>query len=231
MFELHATIREARKKLGSLRNAGVVPAILYGPGVHPLPLAVKQGDFERAFSEAGESSLLKLVVDQNGQQQPHVVLIRGLQRDPMRGLPVHLDFHAVRLDEEIKIDVPLHFVGVPPIEARSEGVVVKDLHEVKVMALPENLPHEIDVDISSFETIDAEIRLRDIKLPDGVRIAEDLELVVVHAAPLMSEEEAAAIEAPSVEDIAAVEVVGAKEGETAPEENAENAPENKAQET
>lgn len=227
MFELHATTREAGKKLGSLREAGDIPAILYGPGVTPMPLSVKRGDFERAFSEAGESSLLKLVVDQNGNPQPHVVLIRDLQRDALRGLPRHLDFHAVRLDEEIKIDVPLHFVGSASIEARSEGVVVKDIHEVKVEALPEHLPHEIEVDISGFDTVDAEIRLKDLKLPHGVRIVEDLELVVVHAAPLMSDAEAAAIEAPSEASVADIEVVGEKKGE-AVEESTEDAGEEKA---
>lgn len=221
MFELHAKTREAGKKLGTLRRLGRVPAVLYGPGVEPLALETPQGDFERAFAAAGESSLLKLLVESDGSSKPHVVLIRGVARDPLRGVPIHLDFHAVRLDAEIKIDVPFNFVGQAPIETRGEGVVVKDLHELEVEAFPENLPHEIDIDISGFDTVDAEFRVRDVVLPKGVRAVTDSDLVVAHAAPLISEAEISAIETSTDEGLASVEVITEKK-EGASEAEGEN---------
>ena len=218
MFELHATTREAGKKLGTLRQEKQVPGVLYGPGVEPLTLAFSRKDFQRAFDEAGESSLLRLIVDDTAKGGTHVVLIRDVQRDPVRGFPTHSDFHAVRLDEEIKIDIPLNFIGSSSLETRGEGTIVKDMHEIEVEAFPEKLPHEIDVDISGMETVDAELRVRDLQLPDGVRAVSDEDLVVVHAAPLMSEAEIASIEEPSEEAVGEVEVVGEKkEEDTEPE--------------
>lgn len=217
MFELRATTREAGKKLGTMRNAGEVPAILYGPGVEPLSIAISRQNFERAFAEAGESSLLRLVIDDSEGKGTHVVLIRDIQRDPIRGKPLHLDFHAVRLNEEITLKVPLDFAGQSPIEARGEGVVVKDLHELEIEALPEKLPHDIRIEISRLDTIESEIRVRDLVLPDGVRAVSDPDLVVVHVAPPMSEEEVSAIEKSTEEGVSEIEVIGAKKEEVAEE--------------
>lgn len=229
MLELKATTREAGKKLGTLRRNGNVPAVLYGPGVNALALQVPRGSFDRVFVEAGESSLIKLVVERDGGAQPFVVLIRDIQRDPVRGSPLHLDFHAVRLDEEIRIDVPIDFIGVCPVEARSEGVLAKELHELEVEALPEKLPHEISVDVSSLDAVDAMIRVADLKLPDGVRVLNDPDSIIVRVAPLISEEEIAAVEAPAEEAPPEVEVIGEKgkkAGEALGSEGEREQPEN-----
>lgn len=227
MLELNATIREPKKKLGTLRKSGAVPAVLYGPGVEPQALQVPRGAFDRTFSEAGESSLVKLLVERDGKMQPFIVLIRDVQRDPVRMVPVHLDFHAVRLDEEIRIDVPIEFVGASSVEARSEGVLAKEMHELEVEALPEKLPHGIPVDVSSLDVVDAAIRVADLKLPDGVRVLNDPEAIIVRVAPLISEEEIAAVEAPAEEGPPEAEVVGKKEKE----EETEEASEGKREET
>jgi len=218
MLELKAKTREPGKKLGTLRKADQVPAVLYGPDVKPVALAVTRGDFDRVFSEAGESSLVRLLVDQDpsiasGQAGSHIVLIRDIQRDPLRDKPLHLDFHAVRLNEEIKIDIPLHFIGTAPVETRNEGVLVKELHELEVEALPEKLPHEIEVDVFGLDVIGAEIRVADLALPEGVHVVAEPDTVIVHAAPLMSEEEISAIEAPVAASVEDVEVIGAKKEE------------------
>lgn len=235
MLELKAKIREAGKQLGTLRKSGEVPAVLYGPDVKPVALAVPRGDFERVFSEAGESSLVRLVVNEDSstdRQATHVVLIREPQRDPVRDNPIHLDFHAVRLNEEIKIDIPIHFIGAASIETRNEGVLVKELYELEVEALPEKLPHEIAVDISGLDSIGAEIKVSDLVLPDGVRATAEPDVVVVHAAPLMSEEEISAIETPAEVSVEDVEVIGAKkedegEGDEEVTEKAASAKEDK----
>jgi len=225
MQELRATKRDSGKKLGTLRRSGSVPAVLYGPDVEPVALSVGQLDFERVFSESGESSLVRLFVPEEHGERQFVVLIRDVQRDPMRDKPLHLDFHAVRLNEEIKIDVPLVFVGEATIEKRSEGVVLKEIHEIEVEALPEKLPHEIEVDISALQTINQAITIADLPLPQGVRATADSETVVARAAPLVSEAEIAALEAPSEESVEAVEVVGEKKEDE--EEPAAEEPETK----
>lgn len=209
---MKAKTRDPGKKLGTLRASGEIPAVLYGPDVEATPLAVRRRDFLRAFAEAGESSLIRLSVDADGTVKPFVVLIRDVQRDALSDQPQHADFHAVRLNEVIKIDVPLVFVGSSPAESRGEAVVTKELHELEVEALPEKLPHEIEVDIASLENVDDAIHVSDLTLPDGVRTAVDPATVVVRAAPLMSEEEIGELEGAPEEGVPEVEGE-VKEGE------------------
>jgi large subunit ribosomal protein L25 len=222
MIELRATTRQSGKGLGTLRASGFVPAVLYGPDIEPLSLAVDRIAFERVFAETGESSLVRLVVERRDDvssqggfpERPFIVLIRDVQRDPIRNRPIHLDFHAVRLNEEIKIAIPIEFVGVAPIEERGEGVVAKELRELEVEALPEKLPHEITVDLSRLTAIDETITIADVTFPDGVRAVAPPETIIARAAPLVSEEELAALETPPEEGVEKVEVVKEKkEGE------------------
>jgi len=147
-------------------------------------------------------------------ERPFIVLIRDVQRDPIRNRPIHLDFHAVRLNEEIKIAIPIEFVGVAPIEERGEGVIAKELRELEVEALPEKLPHEITVDLSRLTAIDETITIADVTFPDSVRAVAPPETIIARAAPLVSEEELAALETPPEEGVEKVEVVKEKkEGE------------------
>ncbi|OHA48273.1 MAG: hypothetical protein A2991_01075 [Candidatus Terrybacteria bacterium RIFCSPLOWO2_01_FULL_58_14] len=212
MRELKVVIREAGHRLATLRNAGQVPAVLYGPDVPATPVSVPYGEFERAFAEVGESSLLRLEVSDDTAQRarPYVVLIRDVQRDPVRNTPVHFDFHAVRLNEALRIAVPIRFHGASSVESRGEGVLVKELHELEVEALPEKLPHEIDVDISGLASLNQVLHVSSLSMPEGVRVVTDSDAIIARTEALISEAEIEALETPPEETVGEVEVVGKK---------------------
>lgn len=205
------------KGLGKLRDSGLIPGVLYGSGNVPEAITVAVSDLINAWKEAGESSLLSLSVADSAE--PKIVLIRELQRDPVSLQPLHVDFHQVRMDEELEIAVPIEFTGEAPAAKEQAGVLVKDLYEIEIRALPKNLPHEFAVDLSSLANVDDMIQVKDIKFPAGVEVKVSEDTVIAHIAPLISEKELEAAPEMSVEDI---EVVGQKK------ESAEEAVEEEA---
>lgn len=207
---------QARQHVGTkaskkLREAGVVPAVLYGAGEAPVHLAIGRTDLEKAWNDAGSSTVVTLTGLNGGKD----VLIQEVAVDPVYGTPIHADLYAVRSDVAVEVAVELVFEGVAPAEKDLGGTLIKVMHEIAVEALPKNLPHEIVVDISSLKTFDDQIHVRDLALPAGVTAVTDAEEVValVQAAQEEPEEEAATADVSAVE----VEKKG-KEEEGAPAE-------------
>lgn len=192
------TKQEIGKRLNSLRREGVLPAVLYGPGVEPIPLAVSVKDFEKVLSEAGETSIVEVRVEGGSA---HSVLIHDVAKDPLTLQPIHADFYAVRMDRPIEAKVPLEFFGDSPAEKNEGGIVVKVRHELEVRALPKDLPHAIAVDLGQLAAIGGKIHVKDIVLPAGVSAASNVEEVVALVLPPRSEaelEELAKAEAPTM---------------------------------
>lgn len=220
MREIKAHIRsEQGKKVGRLRKQGLVPAVLYGPDTPASMLAVSTKDFAPLYRKAGESTLVALQIGE--EDKPRTVLIREVQRDPISRSFLHVDFYQMRLDEKLKVTVPLEFINVAPAEEAEGATIVKNLHELEIEALPQDLPSEIPVDLSRLQRIDDAIMVRDLELPAGVRVlAEEDEIIALAAAPT-SQEELEALEQPPAEAVEKVEVVG----EEKPEEEEPPAPE------
>lgn len=183
------------KKVKKLRQKGMLPAVLYGGDMPSQAITVIYKDFEKAYREAGESTLLELRMD----GKPHTVLIYGITHDPLKGIPVHADFYAVRLDKTIRTRVLFEFKGESPAVKNEGGILIKVRQEVEVEALPQDLPHEITVDISALEAIGSRISLADIPVPKGVKILAEKEDVIVLVEAPRSEEELAEIERPPEE--------------------------------
>ena len=186
MTELKAKSRtELGRKVNALRREGFLPAVVYGEGVLPQSIAVSYRDFEKAYREAGESTLVRLEVD----GKPYSVLIHDIDHDPLRGTPLHADFYAVRMDKEIRIKVPVEFSGESPAVKNFGGILVKVLQEIEVEALPQNLPHELKADLSRLDTLQSRLLVKDIPLPQGVKIHIDPEEVVALVEPPRSDAE------------------------------------------
>ena len=195
-----------------LRAAGKIPAVLYGHGIDPQPLAVDGRQLRLALNqEAGLNALLTL--DVGGQS--HLAMARQLQRDPVRGTVDHVDFVIVRRDEIVSAEVPVHLVGEASAVHRADGLVEQQVFSLTVHATPGNIPTSIEVDISGLTIGDA-IRVGDLALPAGVTTEIDAEEPVVagQASRVAAEIEEAEAEAaePGV-DAAAPAAVGADEGE------------------
>ncbi len=170
MTELNA---QSRTVLGSqvkvLRKQGLLPAVMYGEGVESQAIVTSFVDFERAFRQAGESTLVTL----NVEGKPYNVLIHDVEYHPTKGQPIHADFYAVRMDKAIQATVPLEFVGESAAVKAEGGILVKVMHEIEVEALPKDLPHELHVDLTLLSTLDSKVLVKDIKLPAGVEITAD----------------------------------------------------------
>jgi large subunit ribosomal protein L25 len=199
---------EARR----LRRSGKVPAVLYGHGIEPLPLAVGQRDLRAALtSDAGLNALITL--DVGGER--HLAMARQLQRHPVRRTVDHVDFVIVRRDEIVTAEVPVHLVGEAQEVDRADGLVEQQLFSLVVQAKPADIPNALEVDISELSIGEA-IRVGDLKLPAGVTTEVDPEDTVVagqssRVAAEVEEDEAAA-EAAATGEVS--EEAGAVEGGT-----------------
>ena len=219
MLSLSAEIRKkGSRELSSLKKKGKLPAVVYGPGAKNVFIEVDERDFKKVFEEAGESSLIELIVEKEGGEK-RLVLIHDIQRDPLTDEIIHADFYQAPLKEEIEVTVPLVFEGESKAVKELGGTLVKDIHEVEVRALAKNLPHEIKVDVSNLQAFEDKIFVRDLKLPAGVKIKRDpQEIVVWVAEPEKVEEELAQVIEEKVEEVEQVEEKKKEEEEEGQEE-------------
>lgn len=199
MLSLKADIRKEKGK--KARAQGAVLAVLYGPKAKPVSLAVQKKEFEKVFQEAGESSLVTLEL--GTEKTP--VLIREVQRHPLSGDPIHADFYQPRLDQKIKIMVPLVLEGEAPAQKDLEGTLIQNIHEVEIEALPHELPHEIVVSVAKLATFQDYILIKDIQVSPGVQILHPADAIIAQVVPVEKVEEELA--KPVEENVQDVKVV------------------------
>jgi large subunit ribosomal protein L25 len=175
------------KGVRALRREGIIPAVVYGPESDPLSLSIDQLELRAALVEAGGTQLIELNVD--GKEQIPT-LARHVQRDPVRGSLVHVDFYRVSMNRPISADVPVIVVGESPLVSSGAAVLVHPLNSMLIEALPANLPPHIEVDMSRLEEIGDQLLVEDLELPEGATALTDgAELVVKLDYPRMVEEE------------------------------------------
>ena len=171
-FDLVAEIREDSGKGASrrLRREGKVPAIIYGAGRPPRALTFDHNRvMQQLENESFYSSILNIKVGDKSQ----AAIVKDIQRHPAKRQVVHMDFQRILEDQEIRMNVPLHFIGedIAPGVKLGGGKVSHLVHEVEVVCLPRYLPEYLDVDISELE-LDEYLYLSDLKVPEGVTLPE-----------------------------------------------------------
>ena len=174
------------EKASALRKNGLVPAIIYGKHIKtPISVTCKKNDFIKKFKEAGYSTPITL----EGDKVEEMVLIQDFQLDPLTDIVIHADFLAVRKDEKVTTEVPVILVGESPITKLWEGKIqlVKDFIEVE--AFPQDLPHDIQIDISKITKVSDTVFVRDLHVSDKVRILDDMDQAVVTVLSLAEEVE------------------------------------------
>lgn len=199
MLSLKADTRKERGKQAQIQ--GAVLAVLYGPKVKSLSLRVDKKEFEKVFNAAGESSLITLEL--GAEKTP--VLIREVQRHALSGDPIHADFYQPRLDQKIKIMVSLVLQGEAPAQKDLEGTLIQNIHEVEVEALPQDLPHEIVVNVTKLATFEDYILVKDLQVSLGVQILNPADAIVAQVVPAEKVEEELA--KPVEENVQDVKVV------------------------
>ena len=204
-----------------------MPAVVYGHGLKSTPLVIDYRQFEKIYSTAGESSLVDLSID---QKEPVKILIQDVQRHPITSRFLHADFHQVKMTEKITTEIELEFFGESKAVKELGGVLVKSIDKVKIECLPQDLVHNINVDVSTLNSFEDMIRVADLKLPAGIEIKGKLEDVVVLVQPPRTEEELKELEQKPVEaKVEEVEEAEKKEeaGEVKQEEAATDSVEKK----
>ena len=157
-----------------LRREGILPAVLYGSEFGSFPIELDRRTTSRLLARVSRSTLIELEVD----EQPHTVLVREIQRDPLRGRLLHVDFLKVRMDVRIRAEVPIELVGEAPAAKIAGGVLVTGVDAIEVEALPADLPDRVTVDLESLVNIDDSITVADLFIGENVRILTDLNELV-----------------------------------------------------
>lgn len=181
---------------GSARRArrdGVVPGIIYGWETKPKTLSIDESSLERFLNSPASGGLVEVRVG----EEKHTVLVKEIQRDPVRGHLLHVDFHKVRLDQEVQTLVPITVVGEEQ-RVSDGGILALSIHELPISCLPTHIPDAISVDVSSLAMGDT-LTVADLELPEGVTTDEDLQSPIVSVVapeeeveePVEDEEEAA----------------------------------------
>jgi large subunit ribosomal protein L25 len=193
---IEAEKREGRKA-ESLRRDGFIPAVYYGPKEESTPISIKTAEFKKLWKGSGESSVINIKVD--GKELE--ALIHEVAFHPVSGEPLHADFYVIEKGKKVTVDVGLDFIGVSPAVKELGGMIVKVMHEIEIEAMPKDLPHSIDVDISVLTDFEKHIAIKDLKLPEGVRATADPEdmVVMVHEAKEEVEEEPVEMDLDSIE--------------------------------
>jgi large subunit ribosomal protein L25 len=184
-----ATGRSAARKL---KARGVVPAVIYGAKDKPQPLQLSERDISAMLSHAsGENILVELEID--GDQSGRLALVQEIQHSPVRGDVLHIDFHAVSMDEKIHAEVPVEGIGTANGVKNFGGLLEQNLRALAIECLPRDLPDRIVVDVSALNIGDS-IHVRDLQLPPGVTTRVQLDLTAFSVlAPAVEEEPVAAV--------------------------------------
>ncbi len=206
-IKLKGQIREKGEKLAN----ATIGAIIYGSGLENILLKMNSIEFTKVFGKAGESNLINLDVEGKGSFK---VLIKEVQKDPIKDSIIHVDFYKVDMDKEINTQIPLLFVGESLAVKTLGALLMKGIDEIEVECLPSDLVDHIDVDISVLNKIGDSIKIKDIKLPKGLKLLENEDDIVVSVMEQPKEEEVAT----STSEAAASEIANENKSENSAKE-------------
>jgi large subunit ribosomal protein L25 len=172
---IEAWIRHEKGKGVSrrLRRENKVPAILYGPNTEPLMLTVRRGDVERIMRSTERESVLlfDMILHANGKDLNKKVMFKEIQVDPIKDIPLHVDFYEIAMDKEITVDLPIKLVNTP-VGVSKGGILEHITREITISCLPDKLIDVLEVDVSGLDIGDS-IHVRDIKFPEGITPEEE----------------------------------------------------------
>lgn len=172
------------KKVKALRREGLLPAVIYGSGIDPIPLTLNTREVRQTLSVIGANTLVTLKID----KKEYLALVRDLQREVIMRDLLHIDFQAVSLEERITSTVPVVVVGEAPAVKEMNALLVSGLDELQIEAKAKDLPDTIHVDVSELSEIGDNIKVKDLTISGDVRILDDPEeIVIVVAAPTLME--------------------------------------------
>ena len=193
-------VAQQRKGIGKetvkkLRKEGLIPCILYGPAFkEAVPLTVTVLELSKAISTEAKSNVLVNLKIEGDKKKTRTVMFRGFQRDPLKRNIIHVDLYELLMDHKLVVDVPVHLTGKAQGVALG-GILQQESRTLKVECLPNQIPDKIDVDVTSL-TIGHSIHVKDIALPQGLKVVgEPNQTIALVAAPTAEVEVKSAEEA------------------------------------
>ncbi len=221
--EMTKLICEPRAKFGkqnrALRKSGFVPANIYGEGMEPVSVSLKEKDFMIAFKQAGETSIIECEI--GGEKIP--TLISDIAIHPVLDKVLHVDFRKVNLKKKVEVEVPVVLIGESLAVKTMGGVLLQQMNEIEIVALPQSIPTNIQIDISVLKEIGSEIKIQDLTKSDDYEILEDGDRVIASITAHKEESTEAQVERTEVEITTEKKVEEGDETEGAVEPNAETA--------
>jgi large subunit ribosomal protein L25 len=205
-----------------LRAAGIVPGVLFGKKAGSVPVQLDAKALEALYREAGRTTIVRVSV---GGNSPTSAVIKSLQRNPLSGQAIHVDFFAPDLTQEMTVDVPLVFDGEAPAVEATGGSLFTSLNSLHVKALPSDLPHELRIDLSPLVDLESIIHVRDVVFAQNVTILNDPEEMIARVLPPRVEEEPEPVVAEGEEGLEGEAAEGEAPAEGEGGEAAEGAPE------
>lgn len=185
-FVLEAAKRDTiGKEVRHLRKAGIVPAVLYGPEFDALDLQVEWSNLRTTLLAAGGSNIITLQVG----DETYNALVRDVQRSPVRGDVLHVDFYRVRMDVIIRTDVPVVVEGNFDKLIEEAGVITHEMTSVTVECLPTVLPSEVVISLEGITAVGDTLTVADLPQLEGVNYLADPGDVVVSSTYMRMEEE------------------------------------------
>jgi large subunit ribosomal protein L25 len=201
-----------------MRAAGKIPGVVYGKGETPVAIELDHGHFHNVMRKASsENLLINLNID--GVKSDKMALIRDVQRDPVEGTLIHIDFQHISLTENIRVHIPIVLEGVPDGVKNFGGIVNWMVRDVEISCLPANIPDRFVLDISVLK-IHESLHVRDIKV-ENIEILENQDETIISVVPPTIIKEATPTAAEGEAAAAAAAAVTGEEGPAEPEVIAE----------
>jgi len=189
------------KKTRFLRRQDITPTHLFGHGIESLALQCNTAELQRIIAQGGTTRLIDIHIE--ADKQPRSVFIREIQRDEVSGQLLHVDFYQIKKTEKMTADIPIVLVGEAPAAKSKDNMIEHSLTQIGVECLPDKLPPQIEVDLSSLEEAGQAIYVRDITLDPDITVTTDPEQIIVKVSHIkvaveevvVAEEEAVTTEA------------------------------------
>lgn len=229
-IKLNAKKREIiGRKVKKLRSEGLVPANVYGKKIKSQAVVLKKEDFEKTYSLAGETGVVKLTIE--GEKEERPILIQNVQFHPVTEQALHVDLRQIILTEKVIAKIPVELQGESPAVEQKLGILIQPVSEIEVEALPMDLPERFLVDVSKLINVGDEIKVADLVFDKKVELKVEKDLVIAKIDPLAAEEVAPApVEAPVEGETPVEEERLPAEGEKTAEELKEDKKEDKKEE-
>ncbi|MEK7070915.1 MAG: 50S ribosomal protein L25 [Patescibacteria group bacterium] len=209
------------KQLRKLRHGGKIPSNIFGPDFKSLSISIEGKEFNKIHKAAGETGVV--YVDVEKQEIP--VLIRQVQHHPINNHVIHVDFRKIDLLKKLETTVPIRIVNEAPAVHEKNGVLLTQTDHVIVEALPDDIPHDIEVDVSKLTEIGAEIKIKDLTQSPKYVFKDDPEKILI----LVTAHKEESVTPETTQEAPEVLTEKVEEGEQPVEESKET-PKEKAQE-